>query len=97
MMLRPTRDYLLVKPFPRQDSQIIHVVTNKKMVRAKVIAVGKGRYEKEDKSMFSRPLDVKPNDIINFGETPLTFPKYHENGEEYWILQESDIAFIEHV
>ncbi len=94
-MLRPLRDYIVVKPFERHDSNIIHVITNRRMVRGEVIAVGNGRYERPEKDMNKRVLDVKVGDVINFGETPLKFPVYEDNNEKYWILQESDIAFIE--
>lgn len=94
-MLKPLRDHIVMKPFKRQDSPIIHVITNKRMVRGEVIAVGPGRYERNEKDMNKRKLDVKVGDIINVGETPLKFPTYEHNDERYWIIQESDIAFIE--
>ncbi len=94
-MLKPKRDYILVKPLKRQDSEIIHVVTNKPMFRAEVLAVGPGRFEKEDWDLKLRPLDVKVGDIVNVGDTPLKFPTYEEDGVKLWIIQEGDIAFIE--
>lgn len=95
MKFKPKRDYILVKPFPRQDSAIIHVITKKRMHRGEVVAVGEGRLERPDHDMKLRPLDVKVGDIINYGETPLKFPEYIEDGVKYLILQESDIGFIE--
>ncbi len=92
---RPKRDFVLMKPLERQDSQIIHVVTKQRMVRGEVKAVGPGRFEHEERDLHPRPLDVKVGDIINVGETPLKFPIYEENGVKYWIIQEQDIGFIE--
>lgn len=94
-MLRLLRDHVLIKPFKRNDSEIIIVINSKRMVRGEVISVGSGRYERPDRDMQKRPLDVKVGDIVNIGETPLKFPVYEENNEKYWVIQESDIAFIE--
>lgn len=93
--LKPLRDYILIKPFKRRDSDIIFVINNKRMYRGEVIAIGKGRYERPEKDMNARALDVKIGDIVNVGETPLKFPIWHENNETFWIIQESDIGFIE--
>lgn len=98
-MLKPLRDHILVKPLDRQDSKIIHVVTNKRMFRAEVIAVGPGRYDKGNgnlkQTLKPRPLDVKVGDIVNFGETHVKFDTYEEDGKKYWIIQEGDVGFIE--
>lgn len=105
---RPLGDRILVKPFQRQDSQIIHVVTSKRMHRGEVVALGKGRDMGKrvtrqpngklieyhfDKPI--RPLDLKIGDIVNYGETPLQFQEYVEDGIKYLVLQEGDVAFVE--
>ena len=94
-MLKPLRDYILVKPHKRQDSNIIIVINKKRAYRGEVVAIGKGRFEREDWDMKPRPLDVQVGDIVNIGETPVKFPTFYENGIDYWIIQEADIAFIE--
>ncbi len=108
MKFRPLRDQILVKPFARQDSLIIHVVTNKRMHRGEVMAVGPGRDMghkivrgpdgKTTEYNFNkpiRPLDVKVGDIVNYGDTPLQFQEHIEDGVKYLILQEGDVAFVE--
>lgn len=98
-MLKPLRDYVLIKPLERHDSKIIHVITKKKMHRGEVMAVGTGRYNYSSygpKAEFTeRPLDVKVGDIVNFGETSVKFETYQEDGIKYWLIQEGDIGFIE--
>jgi co-chaperonin GroES (HSP10) len=93
--LKPKWDYILVKPFPRKDSDKIIVISSKRMHRGQVVRIGPGRLESPERHKTLRPLDVQVGDIVNFGETPLKFPVWKENNETYWILQESDIAFIE--
>lgn len=92
---RPREDRLLIKPIEREDSKIIHVVTNKRMYRGEVIAIGPGRYVNRDRSSAFVPMTVKVGDIVSYGETPVIFPEYEENGIKYLILQEADVAFIE--
>lgn len=94
-MFKPKRDYVLIKPFKRNDSNIIIVINKKRMHRGEVVAVGPGRFKNEEKDLKPKPLDVKVGDIVNVGETPLKFPTYKEKNETYWIIQEQDIAFIE--
>lgn len=96
-MLKPLRDHILFRPFKRKDSEILIVINNKRMHKGEVVAIGKGRYERPERDALPRPLDVKVGDVVNVGETPLRFPVYEENGIVYWIIQESDIAFIEEV
>jgi len=77
------------------------------MHRGEVVAIGKGRdlgrkVIHQNGKMIEyhfnkpiRPLDVKVGDIINYGDTPLKFPEYIEDGVKYLILQEADVAFVE--
>lgn len=105
---KPLRDQILVKPFPRKDSEIIVVITGKRAHRGQVMAVGKGRdmghkvvqlpNGKTKEYHFDgpiRPIDLKIGDIVNYGETPLQFQEHIEDGEKYLILQEADVAFVE--
>lgn len=94
-MFRPLRDHILVKPLPRKDSEIIAVITARHMNRGQVIATGPGRPVNRDRESVFISITLKPGDIVSYGETPMVFPEYEENGEKYLILQEADIAFIE--
>lgn len=90
-MLRPTQDYIVVKPHKREQSSIIEVVSHEGFSLGTIIAVGPGKENKRGQIM---PLDAKPGETIRFGEFKNMFPEYHENGEKYLILQEADIAGV---
>lgn len=92
---RPREDRILIKPLERQDSQILHVVTSKRMYRGIVVATGPGRYVNRERTSAFIPLTVKVGDIVSYGETPVIFPEYEEDDTKYLILQEADVAFIE--
>ena len=88
-MLTMLRDRVLVKPIIRSLSSIIEVKNTEKFNLGTVIAIGPGGYNKDGEHM---PLDVKPGDIVRWGE--FEFPKYSYQGEVYQILQEADIAAV---
>ena len=94
-MLKPKQDYILIKPIPREDSKILVVVTDRRMNRGQVIATGPGKPVNRDRSSAFIPMTVKPGDVVSYGETPVVFPEYEENGNKYLIIQEADVAFIE--
>lgn len=85
------RDRILVKPIQRKPSEIIATVLREKYSLGEVVAIGPGKYNKQGKHM---PLDVKPGDIIRYGE--FAFPEWEDraNGQRYQILQEADVAAI---
>lgn len=102
MKLKPLSDYILFKPFPRQDSDILFVVNRtQRMYKGEVFRVGPGRFDETRadgtlrKLPYRKVLGVEPGDIVNVGETPVKFPTWNEDGNTYWIIQEADIAFIE--
>lgn len=92
-MLRPTQDYIVVKPIERIKSAIIEVVMTEKPNTGEVVAVGPGIFDKRGRR---QPLDVKPGDKVRYGTAQdyLTYPEYHEDGVRYLILQEADVCFI---
>lgn len=90
-MLKPTQDYILVKPIPRVLSDVIEVVSHEAFSLGKIIAVGPG---KENKRGIRMPLDAKVGETVRFGEFKNMFPEYYENGEKYLLIQEADIAGI---
>jgi chaperonin GroES len=88
-MLKMLRDRVMVKPIERKASQIIETVLHERFNLGEVIAVGPGKLSKRGNPI---PLDVKPGDIVRYGE--FQFPEYREAGIKYQILQEADIAAI---
>jgi co-chaperonin GroES (HSP10) len=58
-----------------------------------VVAVGPG---KRDKRGNIKPLDAKPGDSIRYGNGDyLKWPTVKIGGEEYQIIQEADICWID--
>jgi len=93
-MLKPTQDYILVKPMIRKQSDVLQVISHEKFTQGLVIAVGPGKFGKKGKL---RSLTVKPGDLITYGDLNLGFdfyPEYEEHGITYRLLQEADICFI---
>lgn len=91
-MFRPLQDYVLVKPLKRIQSTIIEVISNEFNNRGEVISVGPGKYSKKNVLI---PLQVKPGEIVHFGEFKNMFPEYYENGEKYLIVQEADLMVLD--
>lgn len=93
-MIRPLRDYILVKPLERIKSSIIHVIMDEKPNLGKIVAVGKGKIVKGR----LQPLDVKVGQTIRYGDTStqhLSFTSIEHNGETYLLMQEADVCFIQ--
>lgn len=86
-MLRPLRDRIVVKPLDRKISEILIIQNAEKFNLGEIVAVG------------PKAKDVSVGDRIRFGEsnktTAIDFPRYHENGIEYLVLQEADVCFVE--
>ena len=58
-----------------------------------VVSVGPG---KRDKRGNVKPLDAQPGDSIRYGNGDyLKWPTVNLKGEEYQIIQEADICWIE--
>ena len=93
-MLRPTQDYIVVKPLTRIVSDVIEVMMSEKPNIGVVVAVGPGKDNKHGKPI---PLDLKRGEVVKFGTSAeyLSFPEYWENGQKYLILQEADICFVQ--
>ena len=93
MKIRPLQDRLIVKRVAEENKTkggiIIPDTAKEKPMQGKVIAVGKGRVEKDGKVT---PLDVKAGDKILFGKWSGTEVKI--DGEDLIIMKESDILGI---
>lgn len=83
MQIRPLHDRVVVKPFVRKLSDIIHVNNTEKFNEGEIVAVGPKVYE------------ARVGDKIKYGNgTYLDWPVQHFDGQDYQIIQEADIACI---
>jgi len=83
MRIRPLHDRVVVKPFVRKLSDIIHVVNKEKFNEGRIVAVGPQVY------------DAKVGDKIKYGNgTYLDWPVQNFDGQDYQIIQEADIACV---
>ena len=92
-MIRPLQDRVLVKPSIRQISEVLIVKNREPFNMGTVVAVGPG---KRDKRGNIKPLDAKVGDFIRYGNGDyLKWPTVKHDGQEYQIIQEADICWIE--
>src|SRR2546426_12783003 len=90
MTVRPLHDRVLIKRIDEQETVrggiIIPDTAKEKSQEGEVIAVGKGRIEKDGKVT---PLDVKAGDRILFGKYAGTEIKI--DGEDFVIVREEEV------
>lgn len=93
-MLRPTQDYILVKPLERVASSVIQVINWEKHCRGQIVAVGPGKRNSKGKI---QPMDSEVGQIIAFGNGNFDFyPKFYDtDGTLYRLIQEADICFVD--
>ena len=93
MKIRPLQDRLIVKRVAEENKTkggiIIPDTAKEKPQQGKVIAVGKGKVEKDGKVT---PLDVKEGDTILFGK--YSGQEIKLDGEEYLIMREDEVLAI---
>lgn len=83
MQIRPLHDRVVVKPFVRKLSDIIHVVNKEKFNEGEIVAIGPQVYE------------TKVGDKIKYGNGDyLDWPIQNFDGQDYQIIQEADIACV---
>ncbi len=96
-MLRPTQDYIVVKPLERILSRTLVVSNSEKHCRGLILAVGPG---KRDKRGVIKPLDAQVGQTVIFGNGEFDFyPKFLDHKPDgttdvYRVIQEADIAGI---
>lgn len=88
-MLRPTQDYILVKPVPRVKSDTLIVVDDEQPCQGEVIAVGPGKEIRGRR----QPLDVKPGETVRF-KFHETYAQYVEDGVKYLLIREPDVEGV---
>jgi len=93
MQIRPLHDRLIVKRLEEEERTkggiIIPDTAKEKPIEGKVIAVGKGRVDKDGKNI---PMEVKKDDRILFAKYAGTEVKI--DGEEYLMMREDDVLAI---
>ena len=93
MNLKPLDDRIVVKPNEAEQTTAsglaIPDTAKEKPQQGKVIAVGKGKVEKDGKVI---PLDVKEGDTILFGK--YSGQEIKMDGDEYLIMREEEILGI---
>ena len=93
MKVRPLHDRILVLRLDAEEKTaggiIIPDTAKEKPQQGKVIAVGKGKVEKDGKVT---PLDVKEGDTILFGK--YSGQEIKLDGEEYLIMREEEILGV---
>ena len=92
MSITPLHDRIIVQRV-EASAQSGHIIVpdsaKEKPQQGKVIAVGKGKVEKDGKVT---PLDVKEGDTILFGK--YSGQEIKLDGEEYLIMREDDILGV---
>ena len=94
MNLRPLHDRIIVRRLDEASSEragliVIPDSAKEKPQQGKVIAVGKGKVEKDGKIT---PLDVKEGDTILFGK--YSGQEIKMDGDEYLIMREEEILGV---
>ena len=93
MNIRPLQDRVLVKRMEQEEQVrggiIIPDTAKEKPQQGEVIAVGKGKVEKDGKVT---PLDVKEGDTVLFGK--YSGQEIKMDGEEYLIMREEEILGV---
>ena len=93
MEFRPLHDRVLIRRIESDEKTaggiIIPDTAKEKPQQGKVIAVGKGKVEKDGKVT---PLDVKEGDTVLFGK--YSGQEIKIEGEEYLIMREEEILGV---
>ena len=93
MNVRPLHDRIIVQRIEEDEQRVGGIIipdtAKEKPQQGKVIAVGKGRIEKDGKVT---PLDVKAGDTVLFGK--YAGQEIKLDGEEYLIMREEEILGV---
>ena len=95
-MLRPLRDFIVVKPIERIKSDIIEVIMDEQPNIGEVVAVGPGSFN--DKNKFI-PNPIQVGQRVRFGtmgkDEYLKYRPFFQNNERYLLMSWKDVCFIE--
>ncbi|HVT48585.1 MAG TPA: co-chaperone GroES [Vicinamibacterales bacterium] len=93
MSVRPLHDRIIVTRIEEEEQRVGGIIipdsAKEKPQQGKVIAVGKGRIEKDGKVT---PLDVKPGDVVLFGK--YAGQEIKIDGTEHLIIREEEVLGI---
>jgi chaperonin GroES len=91
--IRPLHDRVIVQRIEEGEQKVGGIIipdsAKEKPQQGKVVAVGKGKIEKDGKVT---PLDVKEGDTILFGK--YSGQEIKMDGEEYLIMREEEILGV---
>ena len=91
--MKPLHDRIIVRRIEEGEQKIGGIIipdsAKEKPMQGKVIAVGKGRIEKDGKVT---PLDVKAGDTILFGK--YAGQEIKIDGSEYLIIREEEVLGV---
>jgi chaperonin GroES len=91
--VRPLHDRIIVQRIDEGEQKVGGIIipdtAKEKPQQGKVIAVGKGKVEKDGKVT---PLDVKAGDLILFGK--YSGQEIKLDGEEYLIMREEEVLGV---
>ena len=105
-VLRPLKDYLVIRPLQWNPSALIEVAGgDRHTLRGVVVSVGPGRYPwiyNTDRSQrrLSRsfvPTQVKAGDVVELGGLEIngySFPEIMIGGERHFLCQEQDVCGV---
>ena len=93
MSVRPLHDRIIVERLEEEEQRVGGIIipdsAKEKPQQGKVIAVGKGRIEKDGKVT---PLDVKAGDKVLFGK--YAGQEIKIDGNEYLIVREEEVLGV---
>lgn len=93
MKVRPLHDRIILERIDEGEQKVGGIIipdtAKEKPMQGKVIAVGKGRVEKDGKVT---PLDVKADDIVLFGK--YAGQEIKIDGNEYLIIREEEVLGV---
>ena len=93
MNVRPLHDRIIVERLEESEQRVGGIIipdtAKEKPMQGKVIAVGKGRVEKDGKVT---PLDVKADDTVLFGK--YAGQEIKVDGNEYLIIREEEVLGV---
>ena len=91
--IKPLRDQVLLRRLEETEQKVGGIIipdtAKEKPMQGKVIAVGKGRVEKDGKVT---PLDVKADDIVLFGK--YAGQEIKVDGNDYLIIREEEVLGV---
>ena len=93
MKVRPLHDRIIIERIDEGEQKVGGIIipdtAKEKPMQGKVIAVGKGRVEKDGKVT---PLDVKAGDVVLFGK--YAGQEIKIDGSDYLIIREEEVLGV---